>query len=244
MSPDELVTRWDAQQAAYIAGREQRFAAMLDVIELTVGGDGTIVDLGCGPGSLTRRLLDRFPAARVIAIDHDPVLLALARATLDPSRVTVVDADLREESWTSTVDGATAMVSTTALHWLPADALLRLYGQVHATLTTGGVFLDGDHFPFDDRDPVLRAVAAAHDERTQRTAFVDGAEPWDAWWTAAKEHPLLAPHVAERDRRYPPGGTTPPSTVGFRLAALRQAGFGSVGTVWQLLDDYVVWAQK
>ena len=28
-----ILDRWDAQQAAYIAGREQRFAAMLDVLE-------------------------------------------------------------------------------------------------------------------------------------------------------------------------------------------------------------------
>ena len=62
----DLVERGDAQPAAHLAGREQRFTALLDAIDLAVGSCGggngaTIVDLGCGPGSLTRRLLDRFP---------------------------------------------------------------------------------------------------------------------------------------------------------------------------------------
>ncbi|SHN46625.1 class I SAM-dependent methyltransferase [Cryptosporangium aurantiacum] len=242
----DLVRRWDAQQAAYIAGREQRFTAMLDVLELTVGGDATIVDLGCGPGSLTRRVLERFPRARVVALDYDPVLLALARKTLSEygERVTVVDVDLLDPHWTDGLGALSAAVSTTALHWLAPDELLRLYARVHALLTPGGVLLDGDHFRFDDRDPVLQKVALAHDERTQQVAFAAGAEDWATWWDAARAHPALSPHVAERDRRYGARTSAPATTVDFRLAALRQAGFGATGTVWQLLDDYVVWAQK
>ncbi|GAA3388646.1 class I SAM-dependent methyltransferase [Cryptosporangium minutisporangium] len=242
----DLVKRWDAQQAAYIAGREQRFTAMLDVVELTVGGDRTIVDLGCGPGSLTRRLLDRFPDTRVVAVDYDPVLLALARATLTEygSRVTVLDTDLRDAGWASFAGEVSAMVSTTALHWLAPDQLIRLYAQIRDRLSPSGVLLDGDHFRFGDRDPALRTIAADHDDLTQRAAFAAGAEDWASWWDAASAHPLLQPHVAERDRRYGRRTSTPETTVDFRLAALRQAGFGAVGTVWQLLDDYVVWAQK
>ncbi len=39
-----------------------------------------MLDLGCGPGSLATRLLDRIPAATVIALDADPVLLAIGQA--------------------------------------------------------------------------------------------------------------------------------------------------------------------
>ncbi len=39
-----------------------------------------VVDLGCGAGSIGARLLRRRPAATVVSVDADPVLIALAAA--------------------------------------------------------------------------------------------------------------------------------------------------------------------
>jgi trans-aconitate methyltransferase len=49
--------RWDAQQSGYIPHREERFSAMFDALEILLPPDFVAVDLGCGPGSLARRLL-------------------------------------------------------------------------------------------------------------------------------------------------------------------------------------------
>jgi SAM-dependent methyltransferase len=46
----------------------------------------TIVDLGCGPGLVAASLLDRFPAARVVAVDADASMCALATSVLAPHR--------------------------------------------------------------------------------------------------------------------------------------------------------------
>src|SRR2546429_671975 len=74
------VARWDAQQAGYMADREGRFRVLFDALEAVVGdGPITVVDLGCGLGSVAARLVDRFGQARVIAVDVDPVLLLLGR---------------------------------------------------------------------------------------------------------------------------------------------------------------------
>ena len=76
----QWVSRWDAQQEWYMPDREERFTVLIDAAEAGVGRDDPLVlDLGCGPGSLAVRLLDRMPAARVVAIDTDPLLLALGR---------------------------------------------------------------------------------------------------------------------------------------------------------------------
>ena len=73
--------RWDAQQRSYLPDREERFIALIDAVEEGTGRlDPLVLDLGCGPGSLAARLLDRMPAARVVAIDTDPLLLTLGRA--------------------------------------------------------------------------------------------------------------------------------------------------------------------
>ncbi|MEV4423167.1 class I SAM-dependent methyltransferase [Patulibacter sp. NPDC049589] len=279
-----ILDRWDAQQAAYIAGREQRFAAMLDVLELTVGPEFVAIDLACGPGSLSARILDRFPGARVVACDVDPLLLHVAREVLGPrfgERLTVLDVDLAEPGWSAVVAAAaadldpasaatradrgpaseatladrrptlddpasrpSAVLSTTALHWLLPQDLVRVYGEAHALLADGGVLLNGDHLRFDGRDPELRRIAAAHDAATQRAAFAAGAPTWDAWWGEARALPGGAALAEERERRFA-GRPVPPATaVDLHLAALAQAGFATVGTAWQLLDDYVVLGRR
>lgn len=50
--------------------------------------------------------------------------------------------------------------------------------------------------------------------------------------------------AVERDRRFALRTGTPATAVDFQLAALGQAGFRESGTVWQLLDDYVVYGVK
>ena len=76
-----LLERWDRQQEGYIRQREERYEAMFQLLEDLFGHDGrfTAIDAACGPGSLGRRLLERFPAARVVALDADVMLLEIAR---------------------------------------------------------------------------------------------------------------------------------------------------------------------
>src|SRR5580658_4938553 len=77
----DWIDRWDRQQEVYMPDREERFTALIDAVEAGAGRpDPLVLDLGCGPGSLSVRLLDRIPAASVLAIDADPLLLALGQA--------------------------------------------------------------------------------------------------------------------------------------------------------------------
>ncbi|MGC0362483.1 SAM-dependent methyltransferase [Rhodococcus sp. 27YEA15] len=243
-----LVKDWDAQQSAYIAGREQRFDVILDTLELHCAENPfTVVDLACGPGSLGVRILDRFTDASVIGIDHDPMLLELARrsTTRFDDRLTLLDADLLDTNWADAIDVPVhAMVSTTALHWLLPHQLVELYRQVCDVLTPGGVLLNGDHFRFDSRTPVARRWAARHDEQTQHTSFSGGAPTWDAWWETVRAVPGIDALVAERERRFAGRDAPPTTAVDFHVAALNQAGFSESGTVWQFFDDYVVYGVK
>src|SRR5262245_60147684 len=74
------IERWDAQQQEYLPDREDRFTVIIDAVEEIAGRpDPLVLDLGCGPGSLAVRLLGRLPQATVVAIDADPLTLALGQ---------------------------------------------------------------------------------------------------------------------------------------------------------------------
>lgn len=242
MSDADLRDRWDRQQAAYVADREGRFCAILNVLDLqSAGRPSMVVDLACGPAHYHSGL-ERFPNARVVGVDHDPALLALAHEAGQSygERVRFIDDDLTADCWTEqlrdNIDGAavSAVVSTTALHWLTPAQLVETYRGARSFLAPGGVFLDGDHFHYDHRQMRLRGWAKQHDRRTQEEAFAEGAEDWATWWSQLGARPGFAELVAERDRRFANRPASEATTVGFRLAALAQAGFAEHGTVWQL----------
>jgi methylase of polypeptide subunit release factors len=65
--------RREAQQGLYLPEREARFGMMIDILRAIVGDAPTVIDLGCGPGSLALRIADGLPDAHVVAVDADPV---------------------------------------------------------------------------------------------------------------------------------------------------------------------------
>ena len=96
---DDLIVSWEGQQDAYVRHRAQRFGIILDAIGYAGREPATILDLAGGLGSFSRRLLERFPGAKVITLDFDPSLLALARHNLQghSARSHIVEADLLPE---------------------------------------------------------------------------------------------------------------------------------------------------
>ena len=141
---------------------------LLDVVEAMAGIAPAVIDLACGPGTVTCRLLDRLPRARSIAVDVDPVLLTIASATFaDDDRVRVVRADLREPGWgdalpESQVD---AVVTATALHWLPEDAVRRLYRDLAVLVRRGGVVAHSERMPSADLPRLGLALAEIAQQR-------------------------------------------------------------------------------
>lgn len=64
----------------FVPDREEQIATVLDMIPDP--GAGLLADLCCGEGLLSRALLERFPRARVLAMDLSPAMLEHARTTL------------------------------------------------------------------------------------------------------------------------------------------------------------------
>jgi SAM-dependent methyltransferase len=247
----DWLRRWDAQQEGYVPEREARFTAMFDALDELLPASFVALDLACGPGSISQRLLARFPRARAIATDMDPVMLAIGRGALGTvgGRLRWIEADLASPDWLDAL-GETqvdAALSTTALHWLEPEPLARLYRDLGRLLRPGGLFLNGDHMAFGPAEPSLaRLSQRAAGERWTDAAFAArGIETAEQWWEAAASEPAFEPLLTARARLLA-GKRRQESPPGFdaHVAALHDAGFREVGTVWQVLSDRVLLAVR
>ena len=237
--------RWDRQQEGFIPEREERFVAMLDACELVCGGTFSALDLASGPGSISQRLLARFPQARAWAIDIDPVHLALGKGALGDvdGRLEWLEGDLTGPGWSSLLPGEPfdAVLSTTAIHWLTREQITELYRTLAPVLRRGGVFLNGDHMQFDATDSVAGRYAAKRRERIAEATAANGTESWEAWWDGIAKEPGMAELMAERERRFGPRPAEP-TTLAQHRDALQAAGFSEVEVIWQKGDNRVLMA--
>jgi SAM-dependent methyltransferase len=231
----DWIARWDRQQEGYLPDREERFTALIDAVEALDRPDPVVIDLGCGPGSLSARLLERLPKATVVPVDADPLLLGLGRAAYP--RLTFVSLDLRRPGWTGSLGldrPADAAVSTTALHWIAPADLQRVYAELAGVLRPGGLLLNGDHLDSDDTSPVTaRLERTVHDRETERRFAGGRPEDWREWWDAVAADPAFADLNLARTTAGADHSGSESHLLSTHVAALRQAGFGEVGTLWQ-----------
>jgi SAM-dependent methyltransferase len=276
-NPDAWQESWDRQQQTFMPDREQRFAAMLDAVAaITDGRPPRLLDLAGGTGTIALRALARFPEADVTVLDQDPVLLAIAGASLrdrnaiadtsprdqgttaDTSprdqgttagtslrdRGTIVDADLGDPGWRAKLprEGFDAVLTATAFHWLPAERVAEVYGEVREVLRPGGIFANADHMP-EEGLPSLSGKLRDHARSVREARYATGAATsWPDWWKIAAADEFLAPKAVERERIYPSARHshewTPPAT--WHVETLRSAGYTEAAILWRGGTDAAV----
>jgi ubiquinone/menaquinone biosynthesis C-methylase UbiE len=119
-------------QDAHFADESER---LLD--EIALRPNDRVVELGCGPGGLSRRILRRLGAGGVlVAVDSSQGLLDQARAALEgisQARFEPVRADVAQlGSW---LVGADVVVARTMLHHIPIVEVV--LGRLRATVRPG-----------------------------------------------------------------------------------------------------------
>ncbi|SBT91493.1 Methyltransferase domain-containing protein [Streptomyces sp. DI166] len=237
---------WDRQQEWYMPDREERFRIMLDMVEALVGPKPRVLDLACGTGSITARLLARMPGATSTGVDLDPALLTIARGTFEgDERASFVTADLKDPAWTAKLpyESYDAVLTATALHWLHSEPLAALYGQVAGLVRDGGVFMNADHM-IDETTPRINQA-----ERALRHAGMDrakdaGALDWAEWWQVAAEDPVLAEPTARRFEIYGDHADGDMPSPQWHARVLREKGFGEARPVWCSPSDTLLLALK
>jgi trans-aconitate 2-methyltransferase len=111
---------WDpAGYLRYAGERARPFVDLLNRVD--VARPSAVVDLGCGEGTMTATLAERWPGARVTGVDSSPEMLAAAVPSAVPGRVEFVHGDVRDWAPDGPVD---VVVSNAVLHWVPGHERL------------------------------------------------------------------------------------------------------------------------
>lgn len=247
---DKLLESWELQQNSHIRFREDRFSIMFDYVEQVCGDRPRVLDVACGPGSLSRRFSRRFPGSRITSVDYDPVLLYIAENTVatDHENVSFVEGDLRRDEWFESLELGSydCAMSTTAIHWLSSEDLVKLYRNIHKLLKPGGVFLNGDHLISEARNPVISEnMSRATDTWSEREFSATGAPDWDKWWDIVRSNPFFTSMLETRSKRYSnPDNHNQKISLQTHRKYLMDAGFNSLDVIWQYSNDRILVATR
>lgn len=178
--------KWDPVQ--YLAFDDERQRPALDLLTRVMAETpGTVHDLGCGPGTVTRLLAKRWPGASVSGVDSSADMLSRA----PEGGVRWVQADIA--TWQPDAP-ADVIYSNAALHWLDDHAAL--FPRLLAALAPGGT---------------LAVQMPRNHGAPSHTCMVDAAAagPWKNAVTAVLRpspvaepdyyYGVLAPHCATLD---------------------------------------------
>jgi trans-aconitate 2-methyltransferase len=133
----------------YAAYRARPADDLLPRLNLTVAGD--IYDLGCGPGTLTRRIKDRWPERNVTGIDASAEMLGAARTKYAEQDFTWTQADISQ--W-SAPPNAALIFANASLHWVPDHATL--IPRLFSLLAPGGLL--AFQVPLSFREPFAHCI--------------------------------------------------------------------------------------
>ncbi|WFE93723.1 trans-aconitate 2-methyltransferase [Micromonospora sp. WMMD987] len=199
---------WDP--ASYLRYDDERSRPFHDLLaRVDADRPRAVVDLGCGPGTLTATLARRWPTARTTGIDSSPEMIDRARALDTPVDFTLGDV----AAWHPAGD-VDVLVANAVLQWVPdhPNLLRRWAGELPA----GGWLAFQVPGNFDaPAHRALRAVAAGprwadtvrpllreapvDDPVGYATSLAAAGCAVDAWETtylhrlpAAAEHPVLS----------------------------------------------------
>jgi trans-aconitate 2-methyltransferase len=126
--------QWDPGE--YLQFGDERGRAFVDLVaRIPADEPRRVVDLGCGPGNLTRLLARRWPDAEIEGVDSSPEMVQRAASDGEPPRLRFHVGDLRDWSQAEPVD---VLLSNATLQWVPGH--LRLLERLVSAVRPGGWF--------------------------------------------------------------------------------------------------------
>jgi trans-aconitate 2-methyltransferase len=169
-----MTCEWNA--AAYHRVSDPQFGWGLRLLErVSLAGNETVLDAGCGTGRLTTELLARLPGGRVVGVDLSENMMSEARQTLAKfgDRVLLVRADAAQLPFRERFDG---VFSNATFHWVRNHP--QLFASLFAALKPGG-WLEVQCGGGPNLDRLHRRAEKLMAQPRFAPFFADWVEPWE-----------------------------------------------------------------
>ncbi len=202
-----------------------KYDEMLDVlVGCIASANHRILELGCGTGELTLKILERYPSAEIVGVDYSPRMLDFARAKIESAgyaaRWTGIELDFGEwannPNFLGLGDKFNACISSLAIHHLEDEMKLKLFQRIRGSLNAGGCFWNAD--------PLLAESAVMKD------IYQAAREDW-----ALSQGETLVKIRANVGTSVSSGYSNPDrlATLSAQLEMLASSGFETVAVPWK-----------
>ena len=138
---EEEAKEYDTIIQKLIPYYNQMVEALVSVIPFAKESVFSVIDLGCGTGTISKSVKNKFPNVNITCVDISRNMLEIAKNKIG-GNVNCIQADFNSFNFPQKYD---LVVSSLALHHLENDSdKLEFYRKIHASLNPGGVFVNID----------------------------------------------------------------------------------------------------
>ncbi len=130
--------RWDAADYARNSSAQMGWAKEL-ISRLSLKGDESLLDLGCGDGKISAGLARLLPEGRVLGIDLSEEMIALASETFPRDEFPNLSFERMDVTEIRLSDSFDVVFSNAVLHWVKDHA--RVLAGVRSCIKPGGTLL-------------------------------------------------------------------------------------------------------
>ena len=134
---------FDSQIIKIIPYYEQMITALIDSVQFKPFAAIRIIDLGCGTGTVAKRLGDKFPNSTIVCLDIASKMIEIAKYKMSGRKNTeFIVGDFSKIEFKEPFD---VVVSSLALHHIQTDEEKKeFYTKIYKVLTNSGQFLNAD----------------------------------------------------------------------------------------------------
>ena len=178
-----------------------------------------VLDLGCGPATLSKVILDAFPNATAVGVDFTEEMGKFAAEMMKPFGERFSFDQQTIEGYSYPKDSFDIVVAGLSIHHLTSEEKQEVFPKIHATLKEGGMFLM--------REIVKAATDEIHSNLCRLWAehiSNSGLDPEEVF-ASHKKNDLI-------------------ETIEDQLNWMRAAGFSSADAPWRYINQAIFLALK